>query len=149
LEKVGHFELLRTGVAEVFVPDAVFAEVSARGPVDPVVQRIQSTAWVKIVVAPPTPPRVLRWGLGDGESSVLTIALGDPESECALDDRDARRCAKALRLDVRGTLGLVLLAKQIGSLAAARPVVERLRQAGLFLSDQIAEQALALVGESP
>jgi predicted nucleic acid-binding protein len=90
---------------------------------------------------------VLVWDLGAGESSVLTIALTDPQCEAILDDRDARRCAQALRIAVRGTFGLVILAKQIGSLPLARPVVEQLRRSGLFLSDQLADQALALVGE--
>ena len=45
-------------------------------------------------------------------------------------------------------LGLAILAKQIGSLASARPVVEQLRRSGLFLTDDIANQAfLGLVGE--
>jgi predicted nucleic acid-binding protein len=63
------------------------------------------------------------------------------------DDRDARRCAQALGIGVRGTLGLVILAKQIGSIPSARSVVEQLRQVGLFLTDDIANGALALVGE--
>jgi predicted nucleic acid-binding protein len=147
LAKVGQLELLRAGVSDVEVPDAVLREVAARGPADPVLQQVQNAPWLKIVVAMPTPPHILAWNLGDGESSVLTIALGDPDCEAILDDRDARRCAKVLQIGVRGTLGLVILAKQIGSLPAARPVVELLRRAGLFLSDQLMDQALALVSE--
>jgi predicted nucleic acid-binding protein len=102
---------------------------------------------MRIVPAPSAPLRVLVWGLGAGESAVLTIALTDPGCEVILDDRDARRCAKALGIGVRGTIGLVILAKQIGSLPSARPVVEQLRHVGLFLTDDMANQALALVGE--
>jgi predicted nucleic acid-binding protein len=90
---------------------------------------------------------VLAWNLGAGERSVLSIALTDPDCEAILDDRSARRCAQAMSIGVRGTLGLVILAKQIGSLSLARPVVEQLRQSGLFLTDALASQALALVGE--
>ncbi len=78
---------------------------------------------------------------------MLAIALTDPNCEAILDDRDARRCAQALTVGVRGTIGLVILAKQIGSIPLARPVVEQLRQVGLFLTDDVARQALALVGE--
>jgi predicted nucleic acid-binding protein len=59
----------------------------------------------------------------------------------------SRRCAQALGIGIRGTLGLVILAKQIASVPSARPVVEHLRRVGLFLTDDVANQASALVGE--
>ena len=74
LAKIGQLELLRAGVSEIVVPDAVLSEVAAPGPADLVFQQIQNTVWLNIVPAPATPPRVLVWGLGAGESSVLTIA---------------------------------------------------------------------------
>ena len=132
---------------EIVVPDAVLREVSARGPADPVLLEIQRASWLKIVPAPPTPPEVLVWDLGDGESSVLSMALDDPECEAILDDRDARRCAQALSIGTRGTIGLIVLARQIGSIPAARPVLEQVRRAGLFVTDDLVRQALALVGE--
>jgi predicted nucleic acid-binding protein len=64
-----------------------------------------------------------------------------------LDDLAGRRCAAALRVPVRGTLGLVLLAKQRGRIPAARPVLEAMRACGMYLSDRVLGDALALVGE--
>jgi predicted nucleic acid-binding protein len=95
----------------------------------------------------PTPPQVVLWNLGAGESSVLALALTDPGCEAILDDRDARRCAQSLKVGVRGTLGLVILAKQIGFIPLAHPVFEQLRRSGLYLADDVTNQALALVGE--
>ncbi|HEY2737838.1 MAG TPA: DUF3368 domain-containing protein [Thermoanaerobaculia bacterium] len=46
-----------------------------------------------------------------------------------------------------GTLGLVLRAKRTGEISAARPLVEKLRDAGMYLSDRVLEPALRLVGE--
>jgi len=43
--------------------------------------------------------------------------------------------------------GLVLRAKRIGRIAAARPVVEQLREAGMYLSDRVLNRALNLVHE--
>lgn len=68
LAKIGQLDLLRSGVPEVLVPDAVLAEVGVPGPADLVFQQIQSTLWLKIVPAPPPPPRVSLWGLGAGET---------------------------------------------------------------------------------
>ena len=64
-----------------------------------------------------------------------------------LDDLPARHCAAALGIPYQGTVGVVIYAKQQGWLPAARPVVEQLRQEGMYLSDQLMDQVLAQVGE--
>jgi len=57
------------------------------------------------------------------------------------------RCDSALGIPIGGTLGVVLTAKRRGSITDAKPVIERRRQAGMYLSDRVMNQALALVGE--
>jgi hypothetical protein len=66
--------------------------------------------------------------------------------EVVLDDLMARRSAKRLRIPYLGTLGLVLTAKQLGLIPEARPVVDRLRQIGLYLADEPAEDLLRRIG---
>jgi len=78
---------------------------------------------------------------------VLSWALAHPGTLAVLDDFAARKCAGAIGVRVKGTLGLALLAKTRGQLSAARPLVEELRQAGLYLSDTLIREALSLVGE--
>ena len=50
---------------------------------------------------------------------MLALTLDDRDGEVILDDRDAKRCAQTLGISARGTLGLVLLAKQLGEVSAA------------------------------
>nr|WP_267871621.1 DUF3368 domain-containing protein [Nostoc sp. CHAB 5715] len=64
-----------------------------------------------------------------------------------MDDLAARRCAAVLGIPVRGTLGIVLTAKQRGKITMARPIIENLRSSGMYLSDRAINQALALVDE--
>jgi predicted nucleic acid-binding protein len=85
--------------------------------------------------------------LGQGESAVLAWAHSHQGCEAIIDDLAARRCAATLGIPVRGTLGLVLLAKQRNRVALARPLVHALREAGMYLSDRVVDRALALVGE--
>jgi predicted nucleic acid-binding protein len=87
------------------------------------------------------------WDLGPGESSVLAWAYAYPGTEMIVDDLAARRCAAALGIPARGTLGLILTAKKRGRIAAARPILETLRRSGMHLSDPVLNQALALVNE--
>lgn len=52
-----------------------------------------------------------------------------------------------LGIPVRGTLALVLGAKRRGIVDRARPLFERLRRAGMYLSDEVIDRALKKVSE--
>ena len=78
---------------------------------------------------------------------MLTWALAHPGTEALLDDLRAHRCAATLAVPHRGSAGLIVSAKRQGLIAAARPILEHLRQVGLRLSDQVMNGILAQVGE--
>src|SRR5206468_1200553 len=90
---------------------------------------------------------VLVWDLDAGESAVLAVALEQPDSMAILDDQPARRCAQVLDIQTQGTLGLVLVAKQQGLIPAVRPVLEQLKQAGMYMSYRLENQILTAAGE--
>jgi predicted nucleic acid-binding protein len=147
LSKVDHLDLLRVGADEVIVPDKVIAEIHAYGAADRTARMIQGAAWLQSVPSPVFSPTIESWNLGDGESSVLAVASGGSGGEVVLDDLAARRRALGLGLVVRGTVGIVLLARRAGVIAAARPVIEGLRRSGMYLDDDFVNQTLGLVGE--
>ncbi|NEP83513.1 MAG: DUF3368 domain-containing protein, partial [Okeania sp. SIO3B3] len=131
----------------IIVPQAVAVEIEAYGEQDITFQALTSTDWLVITETPPIPSIIQNWDLGLGESEVLTWGYTNPDTEVIIDDLAARRCATALGIPVRGTLGLVLTAKQRGIIPLARPIVQQLRQSGMYLSDRVINQALILVGE--
>jgi predicted nucleic acid-binding protein len=147
LSRAGLLDLLQLLSTEVIVPEPVASEIERRGRNDPTARAIADTDWLVVTQTPSVPPQIQSWGLGQGESSVLAWAQAYPGCEAIVDDLAARRCAAALQIPVRGKLGLVLVAKQRGRIAAARPLVMQLRQAGMYLSDGVMNQALTLVGE--
>ena len=53
-----------------------------------------------------------------------------------------------LHIPVRGTLGVILLAKREGLIAQARPLFDLLIKAGLRITPQVLHAALHLVGET-
>jgi len=89
----------------------------------------------------------IRRFLGPGESEVLTWARHNPGYEAILDDRAARDCAITLGIPVRGTLGVVLLAKREGLIPYVRPVFDELLDAGLRTAPSVLDMALGLAGE--
>ncbi|MBV8677591.1 MAG: DUF3368 domain-containing protein [Planctomycetaceae bacterium] len=147
LTKAGHLDLLRLGGAEVVVPDAVIAEIGRKGPYDPTVQAIGQAGWLSIVPRPQVPESVRSCNLDHGETAVLAVAQGDPDAEVVLDDLAARRCSARLGIAYLGSVGLVLMAKRLGAIPAARPVIERLRLSGLYLDDDFVAEVLKRLGE--
>jgi len=142
-----HLGLLRTVLGRAVVPEAVAAEVRRRGPRDPSAAALATESWLEVVKAPPPNDVILQWGLGPGESAVLALASEDKNRVAIIDDLAGRKCAASLGIAVRGTLGLVLVAKRRGVIPTARPVLEDLLATGLYLSRRVLDEALERVGE--
>ena len=147
LSKAGLVSLLQLLAPKILVPQAVASEIRRRGNTDITVRTLDENSWLEAIATPEIPLEIQAWDLGAGESSVLAWAYARSGTEAIVDDLAARRCAAALGIPVRGTLGLILVAKQRGEIAAARPVLEQLRQAGMYLSDAVIDRALQSVGE--
>ena len=147
LSRAGLLELLRLAGEMVVVPEPVAQEIQVRGGADPAARALADADWLSVASAPTAPTSIQSWDLGLGETSVLAWAFHHPGTVAILDDLAARRCAAAHRINVRGTLGLVLVAKRRGVVPNARPLLQKLRQAGMYLSDSVLDEALSLVDE--
>lgn len=147
LSRAGLIDLLQLVSSEIIVPEAVASEIDVRGKNDPTAQALATTSWLVVTQIPPVPPQIQAWDLGPGESAVLTWCHTHSGCEAIIDDLAGRRCAAAFNIPVRGTLGLVLTAKQRGRISSARQLLYQLRQAGMYLSDRVLNEALARVGE--
>ena len=146
LSRSGHLSLLKTFADEVWVPEPVATEIQQRGPNDISAQAIRDTDWLVVKPVSAIPIAVAEWRLGAGESAVLALAT-EYGLEAIIDDLAGRKCAASLDVFVRGTLGIVLVAKQRGAITLARPVIEDMIAAGLYLSRKVLDRALQRVGE--
>jgi predicted nucleic acid-binding protein len=93
-------------------------------------------------------PKVANWDLGLGESHVLSWAIKNSSYEAIIDDLAARKAAKILKIPVRGTLSIIVLAKKRGYIASVREDLDNLIEVGLRISPALIQQAIALAGES-
>ncbi|MEM0980820.1 MAG: DUF3368 domain-containing protein [Cyanobacteria bacterium P01_H01_bin.58] len=87
------------------------------------------------------------WDLGLGESHVLSWAIRHPTYEAILDDRAARKAAKSLQVNIRGTLSIILLAKQASYVDSASTEISKLAESGFRVSTQVLAKVLKLAGE--
>lgn len=147
LSKSRHLNLLQLAGEQILVPEPVAVEIQRRGLDDVTARALDETRWLRVTPVPLIPAVIQAWDLGPGESAVLTLAYERPGTEAIIDDLAGRRCAASLGILVRGTLGLVLAAKRRGRIEKARPVIQRLLETGMYLSDRVVNEALKLVGE--
>ena len=67
-------ELLRHFASRILVPESVANEILMKGPEDITAKALDSTSWLEVVPVVPVSEKILEWGLGPGESSVLAFA---------------------------------------------------------------------------
>lgn len=148
LAKLERLELLRLGVEAVLVPSGVLAEIRAKRDAATKQVELSLGSWLK--ECPLTRPDLLRLlpDLGEGEKEVIAQALQENVVSVSLDDLDARRVARRLRLEPIGTVGLLLAAKKRAMLPSLKPELERLQTLGFWVSDILMDQSLREAGES-
>lgn len=147
LAKVGRISLLAELTDELIVPAAVAREIREGPEDDPARVWLSGPGATWVGDPEAVAPVVTAWDLGAGESEVVSWAHRRPGLEVIVDDRAARNCAMSLGIPVRGTLGVILLAKREGNVLLAVPILEELRSAGLRVGAGVWDAAIRLAGE--
>ena len=147
LSLVGELGLLRSLYDEVVVPSAVEAEVLAGGRDGIGGSELIEASWLRVASLQDARRADLLADLDRGEAQILALAQELNADLVMIDERLARLHAKRLGLTLTGTLGVLLRAKQLGHVKAVAPLIDRLRQGGIHLSDLLVTEVLALADE--
>ncbi len=147
LGKIDQLHLLAALADQVVIPHEVAIEIGAGPTDDPARLWLDLEGQTYMVDPAPFDLRVVAWDLGSGETAVISRALREPDALCLLDDRAARDCARLFGAQVKGTLGVLLGAKQAGLLPAVRPAIDALIRAGAQLHESVVRDALQLADE--
>lgn len=141
LEQIGKLEILEVLYGTIAIPPAVEVEVRPS---------VSLPHWIKITLLNQNVgPTVLAASLGAGESEAISLALEIPNSQVILDDLPARTLARALGLNVTGTLGILMLAKEQGVIPCVRECLDALMGFSFRVSPNLYELVLSKVGEAP
>ncbi|OQY46390.1 MAG: hypothetical protein B6242_07980 [Anaerolineaceae bacterium 4572_78] len=148
LAKINHAWLFKKLADEVIMPQAVAEEINVGPPHDNAVSLLKK-GYFQIIDEFNILPEIIAWDLGKGETAVLSYVYANPKWTAILDDGLARKCAKSFLLSVKGTLGIVLLAKKHGIIPSASDVLHGLKQVDYRIDDKVIEKALwKTVGEA-
>jgi predicted nucleic acid-binding protein len=140
LARAGYLHLLRDIPTNAILPQAVADEIAA-GPAGDLAQSALASGIFQVIDVEIS-HEILAWDLGLGESAVLSYVLQNPGWEAIIDDYAARKCARSFSIPLRGTLSIVIMAKQAGLIPSSVEVLAALRNSGIWLDDSIIREVL-------
>lgn len=150
LARIGWLDLLRRLYGRVVVPPAVHAElaIDSNRPGAKVLAGAFAAGWVVVeTVMDPSVRPELDQLLGPGEAEAIALAGQEDARFLLIDDARGRRTARARGIPVVGVVGVLLVAKSRGELAAVGPVLDRLSDAGYRLSPRLVAATLDRAAE--
>ena len=109
LSRVGALHVLPALFDEVAVPRAVWDETVERRPSAPGIDALHQASWLRVV---DNPSLQLDLGLDPGETAAILLAESLRADLLLIDEKIGRKVARARGLSVRGTLGVLVQARQ-------------------------------------
>jgi len=113
---IDEIELLPALFGRVLIPQAAFTELMHSRTPPKVRQWLdRAPAWLEVrSVASMVSPSLMRLGPGEREAIQLALELGI--STILIDETEGRRAAEEMRLEVRGTLGILERGARLGKM---------------------------------
>lgn len=147
LHRLGYFNLLEKLYGEIIIPEAVVAELEEGEQSGEDVPKIAKYNWIKIKKV--TIPSFIKMipDLGCGEAEVLALGCNEFDPLLIIDDTLGRKIAKLQLFKLIGTAGVLLRSKKEGHITEIRPIIERLKGVGFYLSDELIARILKISGE--
>ena len=145
LADIGRLDLLKQVYDQITIPQAVYDEIitpSVKGQVD------ENSDWITVEkIQDSSQKRMYRAKLHAGEVEVMILAQEQDADLVILDDNAAKKTAKYLGLNVTGTLGVLLRAKQEGHIEAVSPLMDALVKDHFFIDEKVRGMVLKQAGE--
>ena len=90
---------------------------------------------------------VLKESVDPGEASALALAIETTNPLVIIDDLKGRKLAKRMTLNIMGTLGVLLKAKQHHIIPLVRPYIDRIQETNFRVSQEVISYVLEQAGE--
>ena len=127
---------------EIKVPQAVYDEVVIEG--KPEARTLQAYLQGKIIPVLLSNVVITGGGLGQGELEAMALYKAICADYMLVDDSRARKVARLNKINVTGSQGVLLLAKNRGLISQVKPYLDKLRQTDIRISDRLIQRMLKL-----
>ncbi|OYD92194.1 DUF3368 domain-containing protein [Nostoc sp. 'Peltigera membranacea cyanobiont' 213] len=133
---------------QVLVPFEVCQELLVGGVSGFAVAEFQAATWLQKWQTPLNISPFLLNSLDLGEASVIQLALNKSIQTVCIDETVGRRIARLSGLNLTGSIGILLRAKQEGYPVLMRQAIERMINRGIRLSETVIAVALRQAEET-
>ena len=135
--KINELDLLRRLFTEIVTSDEVADEFGQVLPDWISVQSVKNKYYQE----------ELKLKVDSGEASAIALAVENHDSLLIVDDFKARKLATSLGIDIIGSIGILVKAKNEGVIVSVKPFFERIRNTDFRISDDLESAALKEAGE--
>lgn len=149
LAKIGKLNLLHEIYGKIIIPQEVYHEVTTgTHPAVNLVQLADSIERRSISSLEKVSNLKILTNLGWGECAAMILAEELEADQLLIDDLQARRVALSRNLKITGTLGILLVAKQLGLITSVQQVLDALITNGKQINPRLYESVLSAAQES-
>ncbi len=92
--------------------------------------------------------KIEKLGLGAGELEAIILYKELNADILLIDDARAKKFALLNDIKVIGSLGILIKAKENGYISEIKPLLEKIKKSGIYLTDYIINQVLEICNES-
>jgi predicted nucleic acid-binding protein len=146
LSIIDKLDLLTTLFNDVFVPVSVFNEVSAQGKPE----SLRIAEWAQGKVTASTNKQLMQsfsFLLDVGEAKAMSLYFEKNADFLLKKEKKGRKIAAYNDINIVGSLGVLLLAKQKGLIFSIKPLLDKLQQSYIRISNELYFKTLSLAGE--
>ena len=145
---VGQLELLKKIYGEIMIPQAVYRELSKKKESICKKQVDNALDWIHVEkIENQMAKSMFKTQLHDGEVEVMILAKEKNADIVVIDDANAKKHAKYLKLSVTGTLGVLIKAKRQGHISELKPVIQEMIDKNIYISEKVMKICLEQVNE--
>jgi len=151
LAEIEALHLLKILFQGIYIPEAVYHELTRGGDHLPGSKEIKSSPWIKVKKVDNYEHYSKKFSkpLHLGEAQAIGLALHMNADYLIIDELDGRHVAKEQKIKIVGMLGIFQKAKEKGLISSVRPYVEKLRCTKFKMSANLYNSVLEKAGELP
>jgi len=148
LALIDRLELLDTQFDSITAPEIVWAELTAGESGVQALRELRSRGTLSLVEVERDGLYVeLARQIDEGEAAAITYAVDNDADLLLLDERDGRKAARRHEVSVTGVVGVLMRAAMDGTVEIETEL-DRLQEAGFWLSDELHREAIRRVNDS-